>query len=210
MTTIFAAGAILLAYLLGAAPIGLLAARLIKGVDIRQIGSGRTGATNAYRAAGPWGLALTSVGDIFKGVIAIWTARFLMMLAPSQIWTHWIVAAAGIAAVSGHNWSVFLKFKGGAGTVTTVGILLAMNPYVAIGATFAGLIALSISRTASIASITIAVSMMAALVIAAAIHVTPWAYVVFGVVAGVLTIWALRPNIRRLLTKEERRLKTNY
>jgi acyl phosphate:glycerol-3-phosphate acyltransferase len=209
MTAICAAGAILLAYLLGSTPIGVMSARLIKGVDIRLIGSGRTGATNAYRAAGPWGLALTSVGDIFKGVIAIWAARFLMMLAPSQVWAPWVVTAAGIAAVCGHNWSIFLGFKGGAGTVTTMGILLAMNPYVAIGVAIAGLIALSIGRAASIASITVAVLMIAALVIAAATHITPWAYVVFGAVAGTLTIWALRPNIRRLLTREERRLKIN-
>jgi glycerol-3-phosphate acyltransferase PlsY len=210
MTAVFAVGAIALAYLIGAIPIGVLSARLIKGVDIRQIGSGRTGATNAYRAAGPWGLALTSVGDIFKGVIAVWAARFLMMFTTSPDWAPWVIAAAGIAAVCGHNWSIFLKFRGGAGTVTTVGILLAMNPYVAIGVTLIGLIALSIARAASVGSITIAVVMVVALVVAAAVHLTPWAYVVFGVVAGVLTIWALRPNIRRLLTREERRLKTNY
>jgi glycerol-3-phosphate acyltransferase PlsY len=210
MTIVFAAAAVLAAYLLGSLPMGVIAARLVKGVEIRQVGSGRTGATNAYRAAGPWGMALTCIGDILKGVIAVWVARLLMMFTPASIWSPWVETLAGIAAVSGHNWSVWLKFKGGAGTVTTIGVLAAMNPYIAIGVTVVGLVVLALTRTASIGSITVAVLMGIALAIAAAIRATPWAYVVFGIAAGVLTIWALRPNIKRLLTKQERQLKTNY
>jgi glycerol-3-phosphate acyltransferase PlsY len=209
MSFVLALAAIVIAYLLGSLPMGVLAARIVKGVEIREVGSGRTGATNAYRAAGPWGLALTSLGDIGKGIAAVWVARFLMFLAPSS-WAVWIETLAGIAAVVGHNWSIFLRFKGGAGTATTVGILAAMNVYVAAGITAAGIIALAIGRMASIASLTIAVLMGVVLAIIAATGHGPWAYVVFGVVAGVLTIWALRPNIRRISDREERQLQTNY
>jgi len=209
MSFVFALAAILIAYLLGSLPMGVLAARIVKGVEIREVGSGRTGATNAYRAAGPWGLALTSLGDISKGIAAVWVARFLMYLAPAS-WTAWVETLAGIAAVVGHNWSVFLRFKGGAGTATTVGVLAAMNVYIAAGITAAGIIALAIAHMASVASITVAVLMGIVFAIVAATGHGPWAHVVFGVVAGALTIWALRPNIRRISQQEERRLQTDY
>lgn len=210
MTIVYAAAAVAIAYLLGSLPIGVFATRLVKGVEIREIGSGRTGATNAYRAAGPWGAAITSAGDILKGIVAVWLARFLMMLAPTNGWSPWIMTLAGIAAVAGHNYSIFLRFKGGAGTVTTIGVLAAMNPWVAVLITVVGMAAIAISRMASIGSITVAVLMSFALVISAALRATPWAYVLFGVVAGALTILALRPNIGRIITKQERELKTNY
>jgi glycerol-3-phosphate acyltransferase PlsY len=210
MTIVYATAALVVAYLLGSLPMGVFAARLVKGVEIRHIGSGRTGTTNAYRAAGPWSAAITSGGDIFKGIVAVWLARFLMMLAPTNGWTPWIEALSGIAAVVGHNYSIFLRLRGGAGTVTTIGVLAAMNPYVAISVTVIGLIAIGISRMASIGSITVALLMSLALVISAAFRATPWAYVLFGVVGGALTVWALRPNVRRILTKQERELKTNY
>ncbi len=209
MSFVLALAAIVIAYLLGSLPMGVLAARIVKGVDIREIGSGRTGATNAYRAAGPWGLALTSLGDICKGIAAVWITRFLMFLAPAS-WTPWVETLAGIAVIVGHNWSIFLRFKGGAGTATTFGVLAAMNLYVACGVTVAGIIALAIGHMASIASITVAVLMGIVLAIVAATGHGPWAYVLFGVVAGALTLWALRPNIRRITQHEERRLQTNY
>ena len=210
MTVVYAVAALVTAYLLGSLPMGVFAARLLKGVDVRDIGSGRTGTTNVYRVAGPLGAAVTSAGDILKGVVAVWLARFLMMLAPANHWIHWVMALAGIAVVAGHNYSIFLRFKGGAGTVASLGALAAMNPYVAIALVAVGLVAIAISRMASIGSITIAALMGLALVISAALRVTEWPYVLFGVVTGVLTILALRPNIKRILTKQERRLKTDY
>jgi glycerol-3-phosphate acyltransferase PlsY len=210
MTIILAASALIVAYLLGSLPMGVFAARLIKGVEIREVGSGRTGTTNAYRAAGPWGAAITSGGDIIKGIIALWSARLLMMFAPDGTWTPWVETLAGIAAIVGHNWSVFLKFKGGAGTVTTIGVLSAINAYLAIAVTVTGIIALAISRTASIASITIAIVIGIALAVGAALGITHWAYTIFGIVAGALTLLALRPNIKRLVTKQERRLENDY
>jgi glycerol-3-phosphate acyltransferase PlsY len=213
MKIVFALLSVMLAYVLGSLPIGVLAARLVKGVEVRQIGSGRTGATNVYRAAGPWALALTSVGDILKGVFAIWLARILMMFSPA-VGTHaalsvWIEALAGVAVIAGHNWSVFLKFRGGAGTVTTVGVLAAMNIYVAGAVVLLGLVAMLASRMASVGSITIALAMGPALAISAAMLITPWPYVLFGMVGGAFTIYALVPNIKRILNGRERQLKPN-
>jgi glycerol-3-phosphate acyltransferase PlsY len=205
--------ALLLAYLVGSVPVGVLAGKLIRGVNVREVGSGRTGSTNVYRAAGPWGMGLTCLGDAIKGILAIAIAQLVSMFAaalvPEATWFKWIEPLAGIAAVAGHNWSVFLKFKGGAGTVTTVGILAAMNVYVTVAVVVAGLIAMLITRMASIGSITLAIAMAPALAIAAATKLTPWAFVVFGVVAGALTIYALLPNIRRIKSGQERQLQAN-
>jgi glycerol-3-phosphate acyltransferase PlsY len=205
--------AILLAYILGSMPVGVLATRLVKGVEVTEIGSGRTGATNVYRAAGVWGLALTTLGDVLKGVFAVQIARFLTMLAevigPNASWLHWIVPLAGISVIAGHNWSVFLSFKGGAGTVTTVGVLAAMNPWVAGTVVLLGLIAMAVPRMASVGSITLALAMGPALAISAVMDATPWEWVSFGIVAGAFTIYALLPNIRRILSGQERQLKAN-
>jgi len=205
--------ALVLAYLMGSVPVGVLAAKLVKGVNVRDVGSGRTGATNVYRAAGPWGMGLTCLGDAVKGILAISIGKLAAMLSaalfPDATWFHWIEPLAGIAAVAGHNWSIFMRFKGGAGTVTTVGVLAAMNVYVTAAVVIAGLIAMLVSRMASIGSITLAVAMAPALIIAAATQLTPWAFVAFGVVAGALTIYALLPNIRRIRSGQERQLQTS-
>jgi glycerol-3-phosphate acyltransferase PlsY len=213
MQIVYASLGVLLAYLLGAVPIGVLATRLIKGVEITEIGSGRTGATNVYRVAGIWGLVLTSVGDILKGVLAMKVALFFAMLAqavgPQSPWLSWVEPVAGIATIAGHNWSVFLGFRGGAGTMTSIGILAAMNGYVAVGVSILGLIAMVISHMASVGSITIALAMGPALAVSAALNITPWSYVLFGIVGGAFTIYALVPNIKRILSGQERTLKTN-
>jgi glycerol-3-phosphate acyltransferase PlsY len=212
MHIVFATLAMILAYVIGSVPVGVLAAKLVKGVNVREVGSGRTGATNVYRAAGPWGMGLTCLGDALKGISAIAVARLAAMLStalvPDATWFGWIEPLAGIAAVAGHNWSCFLKFRGGAGTVTTVGVLAAMNIYVVAAVIVVGLIAMLLTRMASIGSITLAVAMAPALVVAAATKLTPWASVTFGVVGGALTIYALRPNIRRIKSGQERQIQT--
>jgi glycerol-3-phosphate acyltransferase PlsY len=211
MHIVFALLALLLAYVIGSVPVGVLAAKLVKGVNVRDVGSGRTGATNVYRAAGPWGMGLTCLGDALKGISAIAVARLAAMLStalvPNATWFGWIEPLAGIAAVAGHNWSCFLRFRGGAGTVTTVGVLAAMNIYVVAAVIGVGLIAMLLTRMASIGSITLAVAMAPALVVAAATNLTPWAFVAFGVVGGALTIYALLPNIRRIKSGQERQIQ---
>lgn len=120
-----------LAYVLGSLPVGVLIARLVSGVEIREIGSGKTGATNVYRATGKVGAILTVLGDALKGIMALWLARVMTAVLVGEtacVWAPWVEALAGIAVVAGHNWSLFLKFRGGAGTVVTIGVLGTMNP----------------------------------------------------------------------------------
>ncbi|HAS04300.1 MAG TPA: acyl-phosphate glycerol 3-phosphate acyltransferase [Dehalococcoidia bacterium] len=121
--------AILIAYLLGAIPFAYIAGRLKKGVDIRRLGGGNVGTTNALREIGTGAGLLVFAGDVLKGVLAIFIAQWLGV---SLI----IVFIAGLAAVIGHNWSVFIKFSGGKGGATVIGVFLALVP-VFMGIAFA-------------------------------------------------------------------------
>ena len=102
MQIVFDIGIILLAYIFGSIPFGLLIVKLKTGKDIRQVESGRTGGTNAMRAAGFWAGFGTAMLDILKGAVGVWVARWL---TPDQTWVH---VLAPIAAILGHNYSVFL------------------------------------------------------------------------------------------------------
>jgi glycerol-3-phosphate acyltransferase PlsY len=113
--------AIVIAYLLGAIPFAYIAGRLKKGIDIRQAGGGNVGATNTLREVGTGAGLLVLAADILKGVLAILIAQWLGV---SLI----IVFIAGLATVVGHNWSIFIKFSGGKGGATVIGIFLALVP----------------------------------------------------------------------------------
>jgi glycerol-3-phosphate acyltransferase PlsY len=113
--------ALVIGYLLGSIPFAYIAARLTDGIDIREKGSGNVGALAVYREVGPaYGLAVL-VADVGKGVLAVYVAKWLGL---DTIW----LCTAGFAAVVGHNWPVFLKFRGGKGAATIMGVLLALMP----------------------------------------------------------------------------------
>jgi len=186
-------------YLLGSIPVGLLLVRAITGKDVRQIGSGRTGGTNVLRAAGLWAALLTILGDGAKGFLAVWLARTL-------VGTPVVEAVAGLLAVVGHNYPLSTGFKGGAGTATTVGAAIGLWPtsgvilIVVCAAVIVG------TRYASLGSITVALLLPVTLALWAWLAGASWAYLIHGVGTSVLTLWALRPNIRRLLRGCERRV----
>ena len=134
------AAAIVIGYLLGAIPFAYIIARLKKGIDIREKGSGNVGALAVWREVGVVYGIIALAADVGKGVLAIYTAKWL---GPDIYWT----CAAGFAAVAGHNWSVFLKFRGGKGAATIMGVLLALMPVqFAIGLGIAVLIVIPTSN----------------------------------------------------------------
>jgi len=187
-------------YLLGSFPTGYLAARGLKGVDPRRLGSGRTGGTNILRSAGRGAALVTVLGDSLKGLLAVLLARAL-------IGTQSAMVLAGLAAVLGHNRSVFLGFHGGAGSMTNAGVVLALAPHVVLFMAAAAFITARLSRMASITSIAAAVAMMLSLMVSFALSLTPVAYAVYGVLACALIVLELRPNIQRLLSGTERRVE---
>lgn len=186
-------------YLIGSLPVGLLIVRITTGKDVRKIGSGRIGGTNVLRAAGP-GVALLSVlGDIVKGLVPV-------LLARAVVGTPLTEALAALLAVVGHNYSIFIGFKGGAGTMTTGGGALGLWPGNAICMIVIGIPMLVITRHASVGSITVALVLPVIYAVRAWSGAAPWVYLIHGLGTMVLTLWALRPNIKRLREGTERRV----
>lgn len=134
---------IFFAFLIGSVPTGAIIARL-KGVDLRKVGSGNIGATNVLRALGKEAALITLLGDIAKGAIPVFIARYFLSDADIRL-THFagldalitkprilLEGIVGLFAILGHNFSIFLRFKGGKGVATSLGVILAMSPHVAI------------------------------------------------------------------------------
>lgn len=186
-------------YLIGSFPTGIVIGKLY-GVDPRTVGSGRTGGTNVYRAAGPVAGILTAVLDWLKGAIAILIVQAL--LTPDPLAT----ALAGVGAVAGHNWSLYLGFKGGAGTMTNAGTVLLLHwPTFVIGGLL-GMATLRLTRMSSMASIVFALAVPLLFAGAAALGQIPWAYLAYGIGEALLILISLRPNIQRILAGTERRI----
>jgi len=191
--------ALLLAYLLGAFPTGYLIVRAFTGQDVRRMGSGRTGGTNVLRCAGLVPAVLTVAGDLLKGLAAVLVAHALAQ-------TPLAVALASVAAILGHNYSIFLRFDGGAGTMTSIGVALFMSPAVGAAVIVLGLAMLVLRRYASLASITVAVAMPALFGAGSLLFGMPALYCAGTAAIMLVVIYELRPNICRLLKGTERKI----
>ena len=209
METLLSIIVVAASYLLGSIPSGVVIVKLVAGKDIRQVESGRTGGTNAFRAAGIWAGVGTALLDGLKGAVAVWLAKALL---PGDGWVH---VFAGLAAILGHNYSIFilerdeqgrLRLRGGAGGAPTVGTALALWPVSVLIIIPLGVLVFYFIGYASVA--TMSVPLFTALIFAyrAWNGSSPWEYVWFGILAEMILIWALRPNIRRLFNGTERLL----
>lgn len=188
-------------YVMGSLPIGYVLIYLFKGVDLRQQGSGRTGGTNALRTGGTVLGVLTAVGDLAKGAGAIWITR---ALAPELAVLPWTDMLAGILAVVGHNWSLFLGFKGGAGTGPNLGVSIALWPTLGLALIPIGVATWLLTGYASVTSLVVAAGIPAGLAIRAATGHGPWQHVVYGTATALAVTVALLPNIQRLKAGTER------
>ncbi len=189
----------ILGYLIGAIPVGYLVIYAMKGQDLRRQGSGRTGGTNAIRAGGSWAGVLTGAGDILKGFLAIMVARWVGGGSP------WAEVLAGIAAVVGHNWSIYLGFKGGAGTGPNIGVCVALWPLSALWLIPLLPFGLNVIRYASVTSLVIAAVIPVTVAVRAALGLGPWIHLVYALGAALAVTWSLRPNIKRLQNGTEPR-----
>lgn len=195
--------AAIIGYLLGAVPFGLIIGRLTRGIDLREYGSHRTGATNALRTLGARAAAAVFLLDVGKGVAAVLIARLLF---GDDALVEWAAAVAGFAAIVGHNWSVFIRFTGGRGVATSAGALGAMSPWtiVALVPIVVGLIWRT--RYVSVGSITgglLAPLITAALALAGLASVPA---IVYALASGLLVTVAHADNIARLRAGTERKI----
>jgi len=198
----------ILGYLLGSIPIGLIVGRVTRGIDVREYGSGVTGATNVIRTSGWKAGVVVIIGDIAKGVVAVYLGLGLMALAGVDGTDDraWGGAFAGSGAVVGHIWPVFADFRGGRAVATGFGAALAMNPLASVAMIPLAALVVAGTRIMSVMSITMAPALAVVFVVLAALDISPPAYAAYAVIAAALIVWKHRPNIERLLAGTEPRI----
>ena len=200
-------GILLVAYVLGSIPFGFFLVKASTGKDVRNIESGRTGGTNAMRAAGFTLGFITSLLDMLKSAAAVWISRYFI---PDG---YWLQVFAGFFAVIGHNFSIFLlekdqqgkiKLGGGAGGTPAIGAIIGLWwPSVFILVPVGYLIVMVVGY-ASLATMSLPLIGSFILLIRFLYADQPWEYIFSGLLSEILIIWALRPNIKRLLDGTER------
>jgi glycerol-3-phosphate acyltransferase PlsY len=193
---------VIASYLVGAIPFAYLAGKILKGIDIRDFGSGNMGATNVVRTlgAGP-GIAVL-VLDIGKGLISILLVAGFVSYSEASLDPSIVKASCGAAAIVGHDWPVFLAFRGGKGAATGLGVFLALKPLWALVGVVLFLIAVVWTKHVSLGSLVLAACVPATMLISG----QPVSYWVLGLF-WMVTVWYLhRENIRRLLQGTESRI----
>ena len=182
-------------YLLGSMPNGYLAGRWLKGIDLRQCGSGSTGATNVLRNVGKGPALVVFLLDVGKGALAV-------LLAKSFGLNDWVQVLAGLAALAGHIWPVWLGWKGGKAVATGLGMFLGLAWPVGLACFGLFMAVISLSRIVSLSSVVAAIGLPVLMVISGSSS----AYVMVSLVASVLVLWRHRSNIERLIAGTEPRI----
>ncbi|NJC97852.1 MAG: hypothetical protein C3F07_02100 [Anaerolineales bacterium] len=209
MQILLEVGIVILGYIIGSIPFGLLIVKLKTGKDIREIESGRTGGTNVVRAAGFFAGLLTAILDILKGAVSVWLAQALSS-------NHLVHVLAPVGAILGHNYSVFLisrdadgklRFHGGAGGAPALGGAMGLwLPIFPIVFTVGAVIWFTLG-IASVTTMAIGLVVIVVFVILAINGQAPAIDILYGVLAEILLVWALRPNIKKLIEGRERVVK---
>jgi len=187
---------ITICYVLGSIPFGYIVGKLFKKIDIREFGSGNIGATNAFRILGPSLASLVVMGDIGKGIFSIYLVKYL------NIDSSLILAIAGLAVICGHDWSLFLGFKGGKGIATTFGVVFSFNPTISILALVVGGVVVITTRYISLASICAIISIFVFTIL----FKQPYEYIIFSAIILILGIFKHKDNIERLKSKKESKI----
>lgn len=192
-------------YLIGSIPFGLIAGKYIKGIDIRTIGSGNIGTANAVRALGPFWGGMVFLGDCLKGSLPVVAVILISRFSPSSIPENLIFTTqvvAGLAAILGHNYSIFLGFTGGKGIATSFGVFVVLNWKVAVLSFLVWVICIILTKISSLGSLLGSLAVPILLII----FKSPLEYIVFGFVATIFAFYKHRENIGRLLRGEERKI----
>ena len=213
-------------YLVGSIPTGYVLGKILKNIDIRDYGSGNTGFSNVYRILGPIPGIITLVGDIVvKGGVVSWAVRLIIhytviVTEPATKFVYTmgftepvpqaIVVLSGLMAIAGHNWSIYLKFKGGKGMATTAGVFINFVPVSVALLVVVWLIVLFTTRYTSLANLVTTPTVWIFILLETRfimdfdwINCIP--LTIGGVIAGLFILWSHRENIKRLISKTERK-----
>ena len=187
---------IVIGYLLGSIPFGLIVGKKFYDIDLREHGSKNTGATNAFRVLGPKAALFVGIPDVLKGVLAVYLAQ---VFSANPL----IMVIAGIAAICGHNWSMWMKFRGGRGVATSVGVLLMLAPKVVGVVLLVFIVLVALTRYVSLGSVVGGIMVPFLMWYFA----YPEIIKVFGIVVAVFIVLRHRANIKRLLSGTENKVK---
>jgi len=196
---------IILSYLLGSIPVGYILTRALKGIDIRRYGSGNFGATNVFRVVGPVAGVVVLVLDILKGVIPVTLFGDFLLRSHPDIDQVIVRLVLGLVSVCGHNWTIFLKFKGGKGVATTAGALLGLSFKIPSLGLIAGLclgiwvLVVLVTGYVSLGSIIASISLPVFMVV----FNQPFKLLIFAVALCLFVVYRHKSNIGRLLRGEE-------
>ena len=185
---------LLISYLLGSFPSGFLYAKNLKGIDLRDVGSGSTGATNVLRNIGKWPALIVFILDVLKGFIAVKISYFLLT-------DNIFHVLAGLFAITGHIWPIWLKGKGGKAVATGLGMFIALSWKVGLASFGTFLIAISLTKIVSLSSITAAFFLP--IYMLKYIGTFNHTFTIFSLIVAVIVIWKHRSNINRILKGEE-------
>ena len=179
-------------YLLGSTPSGYLAGRWLKGIDLRDCGSGSTGATNVLRNVGKGPALAVFLVDVGKGALAVLLAKHFGL-------TDWVQVLAGLAALAGHIWPVWLGWKGGKAVATGFGMFLGLAWPVGLACFGLFMAVISIFRIVSLSSVVAAIGLPLLMLLAGQSS----AYISVSLVASLMVLWRHRSNIQRLIAGTE-------
>lgn len=194
---ILSIAAIVLSYLLGSISFSVLLAKAIRGIDIRQHGSGNAGATNTLRILGKGPAVAVLLLDVIKGIAAVWIGIWLSDGSP------WIAAFSGIAAIAGHNWPLYFNFRGGKGIATAIGVLVSLAFLPALYAGIIAILSIVLTRYVSLGSlIFVALTPFFILILPGYSMSIFWGSLIICLFA----FWRHRTNIAKLATGQENKL----
>ncbi len=190
---------IICSYLIGSIPSGLILGKVVWNTDLRKYGSKNIGATNAWRTLGKLPGLIIFIADLCKGMFGVYLG---MMLSGTDL----AMIVGGIMAIVGHSASAFLKFKGGKGVATGLGVIIMLMPYVSLFVFIAWLLIVLVSKYVSLGSI-----IAAALVpIIAYIMGLSYEFIIFGILAAIFVIYRHKSNIGRLLNGTENKIRAGH
>lgn len=204
MTVLQIIGMVVLGYLIGAIPVGVVVGKLRRGIDVREHGSGSMGMTNVMRTVGHGAGALVFLADVAKGAVVV--ALAWAIIGSGSDMFFWGQVAGGVAAVIGHSWPVYIGFRGGRGISTGFGAILVLSWPVALIAFAVFLVVVGLSRYVSLGSILGATTMLVALIPFIVYDMEPVAYIVFAAAVVPLIVFRHRGNISRLLSGTESKI----